>query len=84
MHKVPTLGCTFMDTPERRVLALSSELPFLPVLGRSRSAAAFTLESSESETMASGLSASMPATSIASLRNVFTSTPSPAIAWTRL
>ena len=37
MHKVPTLGCTFMDTPERRVLDLSSELPFLPVLGRSRS-----------------------------------------------
>ena len=26
-----------MDTPERRVLDLSSELPFLPVLGRSRS-----------------------------------------------
>ena len=38
MAKVPSLGCTFMDTPERRVLDLSSELPFLPVLGRSRSA----------------------------------------------
>ena len=38
MHKVPTLGCTFMDTPERRVLNLSFELSFLPVLGRSRSA----------------------------------------------
>ena len=37
MAKVPSLGCTFMDTPERRVLDLSSELPFLPVLGRSRS-----------------------------------------------
>ena len=37
MRKVPSLGCTFMDTPERRVLDLSSELPFLPVLGRSRS-----------------------------------------------
>ncbi len=38
MAKVPSLGCTFMDTPERRVLDLSFELPFLPVLGRSRSA----------------------------------------------
>lgn len=38
MRKVPDFGCTYMDTPERRVLDMSSELPFLPVLGRSRTA----------------------------------------------
>ena len=38
MRKVPDFGCTYMDTPERRALDLSTELPFLPVLGRSRPA----------------------------------------------
>jgi len=39
MGGVPVLGCTYMDTPVRRVLDLAEDgLPFVPVLGMSRTA----------------------------------------------